>query len=64
MGKTHMNRYWTNQTIEAWEHARKVGYLVGNPEFIWEEMLRDYRWMMTQMKKRLPQYGGEFPIWR
>ncbi|MBH5316837.1 DUF3841 domain-containing protein [Paenibacillus sp. GSMTC-2017] len=58
-----MTRYWTNQTAEAWEHAQKVGYLVGNAEFIWEYFLQSYDWMMKQMKKRLPEYNGEYPIW-
>lgn len=58
-----MTRFWTNQTIEAWDYARKVGYLVGNPHFIWGEMLQDYHWMMQQMKKRLPLYDEEYPIW-
>ncbi|KWX73525.1 DUF3841 domain-containing protein [Paenibacillus jilunlii] len=58
-----MARYWTNQTIEAWKKAQDIGYLVGNSDFIWGEMLRDYHWMMSQMKKRIPNYLGEFPIW-
>ncbi|MGO4548882.1 DUF3841 domain-containing protein [Paenibacillus sp. 2TAB23] len=58
-----MTRYWTNQTIEAWEKAIKVGYLVGNPDFVWAEMLENYHWMMEHMKKRLSYYSGEYPIW-
>ncbi|GAB6991809.1 DUF3841 domain-containing protein [Paenibacillus pini] len=58
-----MNRYWTNQTIEAWEQARENGYLIGNSDFIWEEIRKEYHWMMRQMKKRMTQYSGEFPIW-
>jgi len=60
MGTT---RFWTNQTIESWEYAQIVGYLVGNPDFIWEEMIENYHWKMEQMKKRLPLYDGEYPIW-
>lgn len=58
-----MTRYWTNQTIEAWEHAQKIGYLIGNPEFVWEELLEPYHWMMLQIKKKLSNYSGEYPIW-
>lgn len=58
-----MKRYWTNQTVEAWEHALKHGYLVGSAEFVWDEMLQDYHWMMHQMKKRLSNYSGDYPIW-
>ncbi|MGN7764836.1 DUF3841 domain-containing protein [Paenibacillus sp. 22594] len=58
-----MTRYWTNQTLEGWEKARELGYLIGSLDFIWEELLEDYYWMMRQMKKRIINYSGEFPIW-
>jgi hypothetical protein len=58
-----MTRYWTNQTIEAWEHAQRVGYLIGNPEFIWEEFLQPYHWMINQMEKRLHYNSTDYPIW-
>lgn len=58
-----MTRYWTNQTIEAREQAQREGYLIGNIKYVWDEMLDNYRWMMKQMKKRLPNYSGGYPIW-
>jgi hypothetical protein len=58
-----MATFWTNQTIEAWNEALNKGYLVGNPDYIWEEFKEPYHWMMEQMKKRLHYYNGEYPIW-
>ncbi|NOU98651.1 DUF3841 domain-containing protein [Paenibacillus planticolens] len=56
-------RFWTIQTYEAWEEALALGHLIGNPNFIWEDFLEPYQWMMDQMRKRLPNYQGEYPIW-
>ncbi|MGF7050173.1 hypothetical protein J2T13_004698 [Paenibacillus sp. DS2015] len=37
--------------------------MVGNPDFIWAEILEDYHWMIKQMKKHLSHYPDEYPIW-
>lgn len=56
-------KFWTIQTVEAWNQAVSKGYLVGHREYIFEDFLDGYLWMMSEMKKRLPHYSGEFPIW-
>nr|WP_307564157.1 DUF3841 domain-containing protein [Paenibacillus sp. V4I7] len=30
---------------------------------MWEEFIHPYHWMMDQMRKRLPNYKGEYPVW-
>lgn len=59
-----MRKYYTIQTIEAWDVALKKGYLEGDKNYIYDEYFLDsYKWMMSQMRKRLTKYKGEFPIW-
>lgn len=58
-----MATYWTIQTMNKWEDVEKVGYLMGDIQFIWEEFVEPYKWMMAQMKNRLPNYAGEYPTW-
>lgn len=56
-----MRKYWTLQTREAWELAQRRGYLIGNQEYA---MYPDeYQWMIAQMKNRLVNYQGEYPVW-
>ncbi|MFE5321617.1 DUF3841 domain-containing protein [Paenibacillus sp. NPDC056579] len=57
-----MGVYWTLQNEEAWEVFKGQGYLEGNPEYA-GYLIKEYQWMISQMKKRLPNYHGEFPIW-
>lgn len=59
-----MKTYWSIQKKKAWEHMQKTGFIESSPEFIDHEWMGDaYQWMMEQMKKRLPHYRGEVPIW-
>ncbi|MGE7021663.1 DUF3841 domain-containing protein [Solibacillus cecembensis] len=63
MQKAIMATYWTIQVMEKWKDVQNVGYLSGSAEYIWEEFVEPYEWMMMQMKNRLPNYAGEYPIW-
>lgn len=58
-----LTTYWTIQTKAKWNQAQKLGYLVGEFSFIDEDYKEPYHWMMAQMKKRIPHYGGEYPVW-
>ena len=58
-----MPTFWTIQTREKWKEAQRLGYLIADEKYIWEEFIEPYQWMMGQMKKRLPNYAGEYPIW-
>jgi hypothetical protein len=53
--------YWTLQTKKVWEYAKQQGYLVGNQDYAM--FPEAYIWMIEQMKKRLPNYQGEYPVW-
>lgn len=56
-------KYYTLQTLKAWNEAKEIGYLNGNEEFAIPEFKNYYQWMMKQMFKRLKNYNGEYPIW-
>lgn len=53
--------YWSMQTSEVWKQAQETGYLEGSSEHLM--FPKQYIWMMEQMKTRLPNYKGEYPIW-
>lgn len=58
-----MSTFWTIQTSSAWQKSKKSGVLVGARQYVWEEFIKPYQWMMAQMHKHLPNYTGEYPIW-
>ena len=58
-----MGRFWTIHPLEAWRHFQRQGFIVGDPKYICEDFIEPYHWMMEQMKKRLPDYQGEYPVW-
>lgn len=58
-----MATYWSIQTMSKWQEVQKLGYLKGNADYIWEEFAEPYAWMMQQMKSKLPNYDGEYPVW-
>ncbi len=58
-----MATYWTIQMMDKWDEVQSLGYLIGDEKYIWGDFIEPYHWMMGQMKKRLPNYTGEYPIW-
>lgn len=58
-----MGIYWTIQTMEKWQLAKNLGFLIGHREHIWPDFSEPYHWMMRQMAERLPNYQGEYPVW-
>jgi hypothetical protein len=56
-------KYYTLQTLQAWNEAKEKDYLVGNEQYAISEFQRYYKWMMNQMYKRLEDYNNEYPIW-
>lgn len=55
---------YTVQTLDAYYKMREQGYLSGEERFVWEEFKDPYKWMMSQMEKRIPGYtSGTYPIW-
>ncbi len=58
-------RLYTIQGARHWEEARNLGVLTGGPfdYHVDEDWRPAYRWMQKQMKKRLPWFSGDFPVW-
>lgn len=53
--------YYTIHTRRTWKKFQKQGYIAGEKAYASFPM--QYEWMMSEMKKRLPRYQGEFPVW-
>jgi len=56
-------RVWTIQHADWWERLRRDRLLRGDGRRVWPELRSAYRWLMRQMAKRVPDYGGGYPIW-
>jgi hypothetical protein len=56
-----MTLYWTLQKEEIWDQSKQQGYLEGKQQYAMYPT--EYLWMMEQMKNRIPNYSGEYPIW-
>jgi hypothetical protein len=56
-------RAWTIQSREAWENFSKSGVLRADGRRVSRHHHDSYRWMMEQMRRRLPFYRGRFPVW-
>lgn len=56
-------RLWTIQHIDAWNVAKRKGYLEGNPDYMEDDLMASYKWMMDRMAERLPGYRGGYPVW-
>lgn len=54
-------KFYSIQNNECWEQAKRIGYLEGCSEYAM--FPKEYAWLMEQMKKRLPDYNGEYPTW-
>ena len=54
---------YTVKNLTAYKLMREQGYLTGNNKF--SAFPKEYKWMMEQMEKRLPNYTSEEapPIW-
>lgn len=55
------SKYWTVQSLSAWEQAQQYGFLEGHSDHI--AYPEPYHWMMVQMTERLPLYDGSYPVW-
>jgi len=56
-----MAKFYSIQPRRIWKKYLKLGYMEGSKEnAMYPEQ---YKWMVKQMTKRLPNYKGEYPIW-
>jgi len=57
-------RLWSLQTVPAWEKLLHTGVLRGDGRRVEAQIFRPaYRWLMEQMRERVDDYKGGFPIW-
>lgn len=59
-------RFWTFKTPQQVEVLKKEGKLWGCPKAItneWEDFVMPYDWMRVQMKEKLSDFSGKYPIW-
>lgn len=58
-------RLWTIQPVEFWNLSTERGVIrCDGRRILWPRHFGPYyRWMKTQMEKRIPGYGGRYPIW-
>lgn len=56
-------KLWTIQSPLAWSILKDKGVLMADGRRVDKAYQKAYRWMMEQMKDRLVDYHGHFPIW-
>ncbi|MGO4500057.1 DUF3841 domain-containing protein [Paenibacillus sp. 2RAB27] len=56
-----MTLYWSLIDEDRWNYMQNLGYLIGEEQNAMYP--KEYLWMMEQMKQRLPNYTGEYPVW-
>ena len=56
-------RIHTIQSSHAWQAFQQRGFLRCDAKSVWGEHKAAYDWMRSQMAKRIPGYGGGYPIW-
>ena len=57
-------RLWTIQSVARLAHLDRDRVIYGSPEHVSEpEWMVPYSWMVEQMRKRLPDFSGNHPIW-
>lgn len=56
-------RAWTIQRPSWWRRLRNEGEVRGDGRRACRHFRPAYRWMMDQMGRRIPEYGGGYPIW-
>lgn len=57
-------RIYSYQCVDGWEAAQSRGYLTGshghNLDDFWDH---SYEWMREAMRKRIPDFSGDLPVW-
>ncbi|MCD7911016.1 DUF3841 domain-containing protein [Bacillus velezensis] len=57
----NLKTFYTIQSLDGWERAKQRGFLCGLEDYIVEDWLPAYKWMMHQMQKRIG--FSDFPVW-
>jgi small-conductance mechanosensitive channel len=58
-------KLWTIQPIEVWELLQQQGFYRGAKEYVYEDFLSSYDWLIGEMEKRLGQRPEQesYPVW-
>jgi len=56
-------RVWTIQRPGWYALLQQRGVLGGDGRRPWRELRPAYRWLMGQMRRRIPGYRGGWPVW-
>lgn len=56
---------WTIQDYDVLDNMQKTGFLYGNPDFVDEDFMEPYRWMIEQMKIKIGNKPScnSVPLW-
>ncbi|HVE80897.1 MAG TPA: DUF3841 domain-containing protein [Candidatus Dormibacteraeota bacterium] len=55
---------WTIHEQEFWELCQQRGVILGDGRRIFDRyFLPQYQWIKEQMKLRIPEYTGRYPVW-
>lgn len=56
-------RLWTIQHAPAWDDLQRKGVLRADGRRADYLLRKSYRWLMGEMRTRIPSYSGRFPVW-
>jgi hypothetical protein len=62
-GGNELLRVWTVQRRGWWESLERRRVLYGDGRRVSRGFRPAYRWLMRQMRARIPGYRGGFPVW-
>jgi hypothetical protein len=54
---------WTRMNRKFYEQLLRNGVIRGSEDHVWAEFVEPYKWMIEQMKQRIPGFAGGYPIW-
>lgn len=55
-------KFYTIQTVEFWEKNKSNIYLENDTNYTWEDLVSPYKWMYSQMTKRIKDFDNSM-IW-
>jgi hypothetical protein len=62
--KPDLVRVWTVQPLAVWEQVEQLGVAAVDPNRMSDGYVPlEYRWLVTQLRQRLPGYAGDLPWW-
>ena len=56
-------KLYTIQRETAWRELKTSGFLSPEEPLVDKDFIHAYKWMMSQMTSRLPNFSGRYPVW-